>query len=275
MISASPTLKNYYKVLDLDPSCSSDEVKHKFRQQVMLSHHDKVSHLGKPIQDLAVERTAELTEAYSVLANETRRAHYNRMLQETTDTPAADRSGAAAAPSPSASNAQDIDAEADPGAGENGRIEVSGFLHKAVLHRLRQAVQQQVPKAREVKLEGFDLAYVIQPRWSHFRSRECCARVLVRAVARGDSVVVQDVWQRALRPGDYPPGDTYLFLAGASLDTASKISTTILEQQQRNRSRSKSILLVPLNANTWEILIPSGAPDLLRAIINGIQEGSR
>jgi DnaJ-class molecular chaperone len=65
----------------LIPFCSPDDIKQAFRQQVALSHPDKVSHLAREIQELAFQRTMELTEAYRILSNGELRSDYDRRLQ--------------------------------------------------------------------------------------------------------------------------------------------------------------------------------------------------
>src|SRR6185312_5011554 len=82
--------KNYYELLNLEPSASQDEVKRAFRLQIARYHPDKVNHLGKEFQEMAAERAAELTEAYRILSDEGRRAEYDR------------GQGAAGAPTPGA-----------------------------------------------------------------------------------------------------------------------------------------------------------------------------
>src|SRR2546430_10792065 len=73
-------LKNYYELLEIVSTASSDEVKRAFRAQIAKYHPDKVQHLGKEFQEMAAGRAAELTEAYRVLSNETERGDYDRIL---------------------------------------------------------------------------------------------------------------------------------------------------------------------------------------------------
>ena len=75
-------LKNYYELLEIIPTASSDEVKRAFRGQIAKYHPDKVHHLGKEFQAMAADRAAELTEAYRILSDEGRRAEYDRAFAE-------------------------------------------------------------------------------------------------------------------------------------------------------------------------------------------------
>ena len=49
-------VKNYYELLDLAPTATSDEIKRAFRLQIARYHPDKVQHLGKEFQDMAADQ---------------------------------------------------------------------------------------------------------------------------------------------------------------------------------------------------------------------------
>jgi DnaJ like chaperone protein len=57
-------IENDYKVLEIEPTVSDDEVKKAYRKQAMKHHPDKVNHLGDDIRKAAEERFAKLNEAY-------------------------------------------------------------------------------------------------------------------------------------------------------------------------------------------------------------------
>ena len=57
-------IENDYKILEVDPSASDDEVKKAYRKQAMKHHPDKVNHLGDEIRKAAEERFAKLNESY-------------------------------------------------------------------------------------------------------------------------------------------------------------------------------------------------------------------
>ena len=60
----SYTLENDYKVLELNPSATVDEVKKAYRQLAMKHHPDKVNHLGEDIRKTAEEKFRMLNQAY-------------------------------------------------------------------------------------------------------------------------------------------------------------------------------------------------------------------
>jgi DnaJ like chaperone protein len=61
---ASYNIDSDYKVLEIEPSATDEEVKKAYRKQAMKHHPDKVNHLGEDIRKAAEERFAKLNEAY-------------------------------------------------------------------------------------------------------------------------------------------------------------------------------------------------------------------
>jgi len=57
-------IESDYKVLEIEPSATDEEVKKAYRKQAMKHHPDKVNHLGEEIRKAAEERFAKLNEAY-------------------------------------------------------------------------------------------------------------------------------------------------------------------------------------------------------------------
>lgn len=53
-----------YKILEISPDASDDEVKKAYRKAAMKHHPDKVSHLGEEMRKAAEEKFAKLNEAY-------------------------------------------------------------------------------------------------------------------------------------------------------------------------------------------------------------------
>ncbi|HUS85017.1 MAG: J domain-containing protein [Anaerolineales bacterium] len=66
--------KDYYKVLGVDRTASSDEIKRVYRKLALKYHPDK-----NPDDNQSEERFKEINEAYEVLGDSTKRAKYDRL----------------------------------------------------------------------------------------------------------------------------------------------------------------------------------------------------
>lgn len=56
-----------YKVLEISPGASKEEIKAAYRRLAAQYHPDKVQHLGKELQELAETRFKEIQQAYNEL----------------------------------------------------------------------------------------------------------------------------------------------------------------------------------------------------------------
>jgi len=59
-----------YKILEIEPTSSDDEVKKAFRSMAMKYHPDKVSHLGEDFKKVAHEKFRKVQEAYDQIKKE-------------------------------------------------------------------------------------------------------------------------------------------------------------------------------------------------------------
>jgi curved DNA-binding protein CbpA len=260
--------KNPYEVLGLEPGCPTDEIKKRFRQQIALYHPDKVQHLGKEIQDLAAARAADLTEAYEFLGDSARRTAYDAQLEISCAGGECRDESLRTGGRESAIFREEARSTPTRGPGE---IEVSDFMRKAAINRLRSTVAAHVPGAGPKNLTGFDAAFVSRSKWSLFKPQPSLC-VLGRLVDRVDGEAVRDTWRYVLRPGLLPPGETYLFLMGSPMEEGRTLSRAITETRGRAPvGNGIQILMVPLNISTWEALTPCQAPALLRTMIGALR----
>ena len=61
---SGPSLDDCYKILEVSPTATDDEVKKAYRMAAMKYHPDKVSHLGEDVRKKAEEQFAKVNEAY-------------------------------------------------------------------------------------------------------------------------------------------------------------------------------------------------------------------
>ena len=59
-----PSLDDCYKILEVSPDATDEEVKKAYRVAAMKHHPDKVSHLGEDVRKKAEEKFAKVNEAY-------------------------------------------------------------------------------------------------------------------------------------------------------------------------------------------------------------------
>ena len=65
-----PETDSSYKILEIDPSSSNDEVKKAYRRMAMKYHPDKVSHLGDDFRKTADDKFKKVNEAYEKIKKE-------------------------------------------------------------------------------------------------------------------------------------------------------------------------------------------------------------
>jgi hypothetical protein len=62
--------KDPYEIIGVKPGASKKEIQTAYREAVQKYHPDKVSHLGKELQELANRKFVEIQEAYDFLTSE-------------------------------------------------------------------------------------------------------------------------------------------------------------------------------------------------------------
>ena len=59
-----------YKILEIEPNATNEEIKKAYRKMAMKYHPDKVSYLGEDFQNAAKEKFQKVNEAYEQLKKE-------------------------------------------------------------------------------------------------------------------------------------------------------------------------------------------------------------
>ncbi len=62
--------KSAYKILEIEPNATNDEVKSAYRKMAIKFHPDKVAHLGEELQAQATEKFKEVQNAYNDIKKE-------------------------------------------------------------------------------------------------------------------------------------------------------------------------------------------------------------
>lgn len=65
-----PETDSLYRILEVEPASSNDEVKKAYRRMAMKYHPDKVSHLGEEFKQTADEKFKKVNEAYEKIKKE-------------------------------------------------------------------------------------------------------------------------------------------------------------------------------------------------------------
>jgi DnaJ like chaperone protein len=65
-----PETDSSYKILEIEPSCTNEEVKKAYRRMAMKYHPDKVIHLGEDFKKNAEEKFKKVNEAYEKIKKE-------------------------------------------------------------------------------------------------------------------------------------------------------------------------------------------------------------
>jgi DnaJ like chaperone protein len=65
-----PETDSSYKILEIEPTASNDEVKKAYRRMAMKYHPDKVSHLGDEFRNSADDKFKKVNEAYDKIKKE-------------------------------------------------------------------------------------------------------------------------------------------------------------------------------------------------------------
>jgi curved DNA-binding protein CbpA len=269
-------LKNYYELLEIPPTSSSEEIKRAFRVQIARYHPDKVQHLGREFQAMAADRATELTEAYRILSDEERRADYDKLWAAAgasfeppppappASSPEANRSSAATFAPDAAGAAGRPNVKERAGQFDQERASRDRFVRKATIDRFRQAfVQVAGTTYDESPVPGFDFASTPKSR---LFGRSKGPRLMGRFVSRVDADSVAQAWTQAGQWAASAGEEICVILMGTALATARELADAIAEQRRRP-ARGGKVTLIPVNSSVWDAHIPTDAPAVAKDLL--------
>jgi hypothetical protein len=268
---------SYYEVLGVEPSAPAEEIKRAFRREIAKYHPDKVQHLGPEFQEIAAVKTAELTQAYKTLSDDTLRADYDMQLGQWAAAPPPYPSEPAGQAEGGERRAEGGPPPADSDQGFRSqpaasyRVGTGELLRKAALQRFRHAVNQEFGQCEEPALAGFDV--MCAPAKSGFLSRTVPPRLLGRVVDQVDAAAVQESWAMAMRLKKDDQRDACIFIMGPVVALPAELGRAINEQRRKPMPSGVKLVVVPVNTRTWAAHIPTDAPPRVIAFLGRLASG--
>ena len=192
---------------------------------------------------MAALRSAELTQAYRTLADESLRAGYDETNGVTAE--------------PDISRAESITSEI--------RMGVSDHLNRAAVVRFRHAVRAEFGPCEEAPIDGFEL--VCAPPRRRFWSRQP-PRMYARFVQYVDRAALSDSLAMVSRAA--PRNDVRgpcVFLLGQEVAPAGELGPAIDRERLRAMSSGLDLTIVPVNTRNWAAYVHAGAPPVVRSLI--------
>lgn len=268
----------YYDLFDLPRTASAEEIKKAFRREIAKYHPDKVQHLGREFQEIAVTKAAELTQAYKTLSDAAARADYDAMLEEggaapVPHTPPAPShtptySEPAAAQRPSEPAPRTPEPHAPAGAGgvfSEERAGARDLVQKATFARFRKVLEDEL-RCSVMPVPGFDVACLPDKRlpW-----HKLPPQILGRFLPQVDGAAIAETWGMAVKARrDSQQRDLCVFLMGPSLSSAGELAVAISEQRRKPvPAGTRPLVMIPVNTRTWAAHIPTDAPPLVKALL--------
>jgi curved DNA-binding protein CbpA len=273
-------LKDYYGLLEIEPTASHDDVKRAFRLQIARYHPDKVQHLGREFQAMAADRAAELTEAYRILSDQDRRGEYDRSRGASAPAAPPSAQPQPPAPPPTAPAPEappQAGAPAQPG-GSKGewfsqeRATRDEYVRKAMLGRFRQAFALAMGEDYdESPARGFDLAFA--PKAKLF-GRGKGPRLLGRFVSCVDAGAVADTWAQIGKLHAPSSEEVCVFLMGSAMAPRRELEDAISAQRRKARGAGAKVSLIPVDTRVWDAHIPIDAPAVVKNLLARLRAGT-
>ena len=269
--------KTYYEMLDVAPAASMDEIKRAFRREIAKYHPDKVQHLGTEFQEIAAIKAAELTQAYKTLTDEALRAEYDAQVEDGAPPPGyhapppADAPPKPAATRPAAERTPEPQPQEPSGKGSffsQERAGASDLVKRATIMRFRHSLEAEFGRYEEPPLDGFEVRCIPKPP---FWKLKLPPRILGRFVPQVDAAAVTETWIMAAKMKKDSQRDLCVFLMGPAVAPAGALATAIAEQRRRPMNAGGTLVMVPVNTNTWAAHVPNDAPPVVKSLLTRLK----
>ena len=267
-------MQNFYQLLSVDVTATSEQIKKAFRNEIARYHPDKVQHLGKEFQEMAATRAAQLTEAYRTLTNPESRSEYDRLCAGAAASPATPSAAGSSTPRPQTPSPEPPPPPSDaaPGAAPRSRFAKEQatrdeFVRKATLDRLRQVLRAEYGSSVESATRGFDFDCTAKSKKLFGRSSG--QRFAVKFVSRVDRAEIQDVWAVAQKAG----GQICVFVMGNGMAPARELAEAISGMRKKSRG-DRGICLIPIDVRDWSAHVPADAPAVCKSVIQKLRDVS-
>lgn len=273
-------MQNFYQLLSVDATAPPEEIKRAFRNEIARYHPDKVQHLGKEFQEMAATRAAQLTEAYRILMNAELRAEYDRALTGGAEgTPSAPPASGSTGSNPSSepsgrrSHRPQSHAPSPPPIDQPSRFTFERatrdeFVRRAMIDKVRQAIEAEMGAIDDKPARGFDVSCVAK---KGLFARAASQRFVARFVPHVDRAAIRDTWGLAQKLDER--GEVCVFLVGNSIAPTRDLADAIAEERKR-AVRGCKVCLVPVDVRDWNALIPQDAPAFCKSILQRIRTSS-
>jgi hypothetical protein len=276
---------NYYELIDVPRTASADEIKKAFRREIAKYHPDKVQHLGREFQEIAVVKAAELTQAYKTLSDPAARAEYDAMLDEggapAAAPPVQPSPAAPASQAPPETAARPADTaqphaapQPQPAAGPSGvfsaeRAGARDLVFKATLARFRKALEDEFRCSVEGG-QGFDLMCLPDKKLPWHRLPP---QIMGRFMPQVDGAAITETWGLAVKQRKDPQQrELCVFVMGPALASAGELAVAITEQRRKPvAAGTKPLVMIPVNTRNWNAHVPTDAPAVVKALLERLR----
>lgn len=275
----------YYDLFELPRTASAEDIKKAFRREIAKYHPDKVQHLGREFQEIAVTKAAELTQAYKTLTDPAARADYDTTLDDGEAAPASSAAVASteASRGPSAPDATprpaehrrytppDSQAPQGPPGGvfSAERAGARDLVHRAAVARFRKALEGEL-RCAVGSAAGFDFMCLPDKRmlWS-----KTPPQILGRFVPQVDGPAITETWALAVKARkDAQQRDLCVFVMGPSMSPAGELAMAITAQRRKPLPAGvRPLVLIPVNTQTWHAHIPTDAPPVVKSLLTRLK----